>query len=119
MTQWRSFTLPAPISTNALTRNVAGKGRVKTQAYKDWIALASLELRRQLRPMPRCPGPFHLDILVSGPGDIDNVVKCIPDLLKREGVIVDDKPQYMVDLHVRYCLDGPCYVAIRPIGEWA
>ena len=130
--EWRSFTIPDPISTNALTRNVSAaerqramdhgrslRGRAKTEAYKAWIDEAILAVRQQLRPMPHCPGPYFLDIAPSGNIDLDNL-KCIPDLLKRLGLIKDDSPEYMVDLHVRRGEEGqPCQVAIRPIGEWA
>ncbi len=130
---WRTFEIPDPISVNATTRNVSiaerfevfrrtGRrlpGRVKTAGYKAWRDEAILEVRRQLRPMPHCPGRFYLDITVSSSVDIDNTVKCIPDLCKFVGLIADDSPKYMVDLHVRHVESGPCTVAIRPVGEWA
>jgi Holliday junction resolvase RusA-like endonuclease len=57
--------------------------------------------------------------VLSGKVDIDNAIKCIPDLCKHVGLIVDDAPQYMIDLHVGRVESGPCVVAIRPVGEWA
>ncbi len=130
---WRTFEIPDPISVNASTRNVSPaeryavwqkfgrkmRGRTWTPEYQAWRDEAILEVRRQLRPMPHCPGAFYLDITVSSGVDIDNTVKCIPDLCKAVGLIADDSPKYMVDLHVRYVENGPCRVAIRPVGEWA
>jgi hypothetical protein len=130
--EWRSFTLPDPISTNAHTRNVSAaerrramdrgrplRGRAKTEAYKAWIDEAILAVRQQLRPLPHCPGPFFLDMVVGGNVDIDNTVKCVGDLLKRVGLIIDDKPKYMQKVTVSYAEGQQCQVAIRPIGEWA
>jgi Holliday junction resolvase RusA-like endonuclease len=127
VSEWCSFEIPDPISVNAMYRNVTiferqggrpVRGRAYTTAYKNWRDRAILEIRRQLRPVPHCPGPFYLDITLSGSTDIDNAVKCIPDLLKHMEIIVDDSPKYMVDLHV-HVATGPCMVAIRPMGEWA
>ena len=133
MSEWRSFTIPDPISTNNLYRETspaerfyhwqrfgrAMKGRTYTAAYKAWKDEAILAIRSQLRPMPHCPGPFFLDITVGSRVDIDNAVKCIPDLCKSVGLIADDDPEHMEVLTVRYRKGHPCTVAIRPVGEWA
>jgi hypothetical protein len=132
MSEWRSFEIPDPISTNALYRNVGTqerafargmgrtmRGRAWTNEYKNWRDLAGWELLRQWGSnLPHCRGQFMLDITLSGGIDIDNL-KCIPDLLRHMGVIADDSPRHMVDLHVRHVESGPCVVAIRPVGEWA
>lgn len=114
--QWIVFTVPRPISTNALYLN-ARRGRVKSESYKGWIEAAGWEIMRQLGPkIPHCPGSFLMDISLPPGIDIDNI-KSLPDICKTMGIIVDDR--HMVDLHVRQCAEGECTIRIRPEGcEW-
>lgn len=110
-TQWPRKTvarveirIPTPPSTNALYRNrdkeevarakALGKpvrGRAKTGRYLTWIKGAEATVNLQ-RP-GRVAGPFTLAILLPRSKkhiDLDNI-KAIPDLLKRCGIIDDDR----------------------------
>jgi Holliday junction resolvase RusA-like endonuclease len=82
------FTCPQPPSTNNLFRNVPGKGRVRTRAYKQWIERAGWEVKIQ-RPVPV---EGRVRMLIEGVMriDVDNV-KAIPDLAKKLGIIGDDR----------------------------
>ena len=132
--QWLEFEIPTPISTNSLYRNVSEgekrwaaihyrklRGRVTTEAYKNWKDLAGWEMLRQLpKPMPQCTGDVYVDVDLPGGLDIDNGLKAIGDLLQRKtgiGIIANDK--LIVDYHVRRVhKDNPCIVRVRPVGEW-
>lgn len=102
-----TFTLPMPPSTNALYRNVPGKGRVKTSDYKAWIKDAGWQMKLQSSPLPlpRLDGPLELRISLPASSriDIDNI-KALPDLLKKMGAIDDDKQ--IRRLYVDACLEG-------------
>ena len=94
-----SFNLPMPPSTNALYANVPGKGRVKTARYKVWIDEAGWELKRQWTPVPHLSGRVSMVVSLSLEARIDfDNIKAIGDLLKRMGVLDDDKQ--IRDLHV-------------------
>ena len=84
--------IPYPPTLNNLFKNVR-KGRVKTDAYNAWVAEGLVALRRQ-RPEKHL-GSFRATILLTRPDrrrrDIDNTVKAIMDLLKKAGVIEDDR----------------------------
>jgi Holliday junction resolvase RusA-like endonuclease len=82
------FTCPQPPSTNNLFRNVPGKGRVRTKAYKEWIARAGWEVKIQ-RVVPVAG---RVRMLIEGLTriDLDNI-KAVPDLVKKLGYIEDDR----------------------------
>lgn len=84
--------LPIPPSVNAMYRNVPGKGRVKTGAYKTWASAAGYSLLRQ-RP-EKHKGDVILN-LQFGPrnkrADVSNLIKATEDLLVNMGVIEDDR----------------------------
>jgi hypothetical protein len=96
------FTITRPPSTNALyinptgrqIRSIGGKrvtpGRLKSQAYKAWIDTAGWEMNEQHVGRPGYPSLRLLHIEGIAGIDSDNI-KAIPDLLKRMGVIADDK----------------------------
>lgn len=86
------ITVPAPPSVNALFRNVPGRGRVKTAAYKAWAGEAGWMLKSQ-SPTP-VPGRVIVVIGVErtiGTADIDNLSKGIFDLLVTHKLIKDDR----------------------------
>lgn len=86
------LTVPAPPSTNALYRNVPGRGRVKTGAYKDWAGRAGWTLKSQAPAA--VPGRVIIIIGIereSAASDIDNRVKALFDLLVTHKVIKDDR----------------------------
>lgn len=85
--------LPMPPSVNACYRNVAGKGRVKTGALRNWRNDAQgyfLEIKKDLRPIP---GPYKLTIRVPQDmrGDGDNRIKPVSDLLVDLKLTPDDR----------------------------
>lgn len=111
--------LPLPPSVNAMYRNVAGKGRVKTGAYKSWARAASSYAWRQkpIGGFPRYESDFEVAICVPAKmrGDVDNRAKATLDILKTWGIISDDR--HAVAVSVRRVLDMPaeeCRVVVRP-----
>jgi Holliday junction resolvase RusA-like endonuclease len=83
-----TLSLPTPPSTNALYRNVPGKGRVKTYAYIMWKQHAQWTIASQVRPAQRIAGPFAVTMRVPMRGDADNRAKAALDALK--GLVTDD-----------------------------
>lgn len=85
-----ALNLPRPPSVNQLFANIPGKGRVKTAAYRAWIAAAGWMIKAQ-RPQP-IRGKYNLLILV-GPtrADLGNCEKAVSDLLQALGVIENDR----------------------------
>ena len=85
--------IPYPPSTNKLTRNVRGRGRVKTNAYEQWLRLAGWNVKYQ--KAPAIFGAYTLTISARKPDnrkrDIDNLIKPISDLLVSVGVVKDDQ----------------------------
>lgn len=89
--------LPYPPSTNTLFRNVPGRGRVKTKAYKTWQNAAGWEVRRSLISSSAVfplPGRHSLKLELVKPDrrkrDISNAIKAVEDILVEYGVIEDD-----------------------------
>ncbi|MGI9345542.1 MAG: RusA family crossover junction endodeoxyribonuclease [Gammaproteobacteria bacterium] len=91
-----TFTIPLPASTNALYRNVPGKGRVKTGVYKSWVQEAFYTANESLgvEPFLAFFGEVEVELLAARPDkrrrDIDNLLKATLDLCKTLGVIEDD-----------------------------
>lgn len=110
--------LPVPPSTNALYANRKGgrgKGRYKTQRYKQWFIDADWCYRRQWRDWKfhRISGPFTAEIKIPKTrGDADNRVKPILDFLVRRAITDDDKHCRKVSVEVDPSLDC-CHVTVR------
>lgn len=87
--------LPWPPSVNASTRNVSGKGRVKTKEYKAWREQAEwlLRVRHKKERLSTNKG-YSCRIVASRPDrrrrDIDNFIKPVVDALVASGVVPDD-----------------------------
>lgn len=84
-------TLPYPPTANNLFGN-GSKGRFRTAVYNGWIKAAGWALNVQ---RPGCiDGAYHLKITAERPDrrarDVDNLIKALSDLLKKQGVIADD-----------------------------
>lgn len=98
MTSPAHIILPPPISTNHLFANVAGRGRVLSQEYKDWKQQASGYLTAQ-SPLPKFTVPVLIRLLVGEKGignmDSDNTTKAAIDALKQAGVIKDDSRKWV------------------------
>jgi len=87
-----SFTLPTPPSTNALFKNIRGRGRVKTDTYKAFIACALASLLQQR--VEAVKGHVVLVIgveRVSKAADIDNRLKALLDVMVKAQIIEDDR----------------------------
>jgi crossover junction endodeoxyribonuclease RusA len=87
------LSLPVPPSVNAMYRNVAGRGRVKTAAYKRWVRDADshyLMQKPRLRPIV---GEYELSIRLpkATRGDVDNRVKAVADYLVSREITADDR----------------------------
>jgi len=89
------LTLPAPPSVNAMYRNVAGRGRVKTTAYKTWISEARWAARPQRLVMFMEPAVVSIAVPENGRRDIDGFIKPILDMLVVLGVLEDDRCKYV------------------------
>jgi crossover junction endodeoxyribonuclease RusA len=83
-----------PPSVNSLYRNVPGRGRVKTDKYKDWLLEAGLIVNTQLKSNERIEGPYGLRLRAYRPDkrrrDLSNLLKATEDLLVALGVVEDD-----------------------------
>lgn len=103
--------LPKPISTNALYV-WAGKKRIKSKAYENWLSHAGWKLKMAWRGDAPLRGPLAVSLHVPRGLDIDNNCKCLLDALTAIRVIVDDR--YITELHV-YREDGraTCGIEIR------
>ena len=99
-----SIKIPVPISVNAMYRNVAGVGRVKTKELKNWKLEAEWELARQ-NP-PRFIGQVDISISLryppKGRADCSNYIKAVEDLLVTCGVIEDDSCKYVRSVAARW-----------------
>lgn len=109
--------LSMPPSVNAAYANVAGKGRVKTKAYKSWTFTAGWELNASaalLAEVRRVGPPYRISLgfSVDRSGDIDNRVKATLDLLVKHEVL--DGDQYVDELRIYrdYSISG-CRVDIE------
>lgn len=93
MSEW--LTIPAPPSVNALFANVAGKGRVKSKRYREWLNAAGWRLQAQKSKWPAIPTGSAYGVAIRLPlnirTDIDNTAKPILDLLTSFGVTPDDR----------------------------
>lgn len=83
--------LTPPPSVNEIYRNVPGKGRVKTNAYKKWREDAVLWLRLQKPPAFTGPVSVVIGLPRSTRGDADNRNKAALDALQEAGVVANDK----------------------------
>lgn len=113
-----TFSLPFPVSVNNHTRNVPGRGRVKTAEYKAWIAEAGWELKRQ-RP-PKIKGKVRIAYLMEDTGncDLGNLEKGATDLLVSHQVIEGDRRSIVRGIHLDWSPEvRGCQVTITPEGK--
>ncbi|GLK78018.1 hypothetical protein GCM10008171_32720 [Methylopila jiangsuensis] len=87
-----TIALPFPPPLNNLFANVHGRGRVRSQRYREWANAAGWQLRAA-RPAS-VTGPVAVTILLGRPDrrkrDLDGLSKAPIDLLVEHRVIEDD-----------------------------
>ena len=83
--------LTPPPSVNEIYRNVPGKGRVKTKAYKGWRKDAEWQVSLQKPAHFTGPVAVSIALPMSTRGDVDNRAKATMDLLQKAGVVANDK----------------------------
>jgi Holliday junction resolvase RusA-like endonuclease len=81
-----------PPSVNALYAN-GKRGRYKTKAYKDWLAVAGRDYLAQMRKLEEVRGPYTVAISLPRGirGDIDNRAKAAIDFMVSVGLTDDDR----------------------------
>lgn len=87
------------------------QGRVKTQVYRQWLAVAAAEIRTQ--KAPSFAGPVMVDISCerkSERADIDNQMKASLDLLVKTEVLGDDRQ--VNEIRCRWAQIKGCVVEI-------
>lgn len=108
-----TFSVPVPPSVNALFANSAKGGRIKTQAYRDWITEAGWMLKSQ-RP-GSVTGPYAMVIRLPENirGDIGNREKAISDLMVAHKITPDDRFCREILITVSPGIERAC-VTVRP-----
>ena len=96
------LTVPVPPSVNAAfgNRRGAGKGRYKTKAYKAWETDAIIALRGQTGVQITYPCRIDYTVPKNRRRDLDNHLKLLNDLLVNQGIIWDDRSQYVRHLSI-------------------
>jgi len=111
-----SFTLPTPPSTNALFKNVTGKGRVRTEEYNNFLAFGLVEIRRQ---RVRQVKGYVVQVIgverMSGRADIDNRLKALLDVMVKAGVIEDDRFVTAIAVSWLPFARGETHISITPV----
>lgn len=123
MTQAISLVLPMPISVNNAYANVLRVGRVKTQAYKTWLADAQEAVLRS-RVRGRIEGPYAIHVEIDRPDkrrrDLGNTLKVIEDFCVAQGFVEDDSLCERIKMAWTNPLPdrpGPCRVWLISTGE--
>lgn len=111
-----SFTVPLPPSTNALFKNVPGKGRVKTAKYDDYIrhAVTSIRLQRVRSLDGNVLAIFGIERPNAG-SDLDNRLKGLIDAIVKAVVISDDKLISAIAVSWLPPANGLAHVILMPV----
>lgn len=81
-----------PAANNIYAERRDGKGRVKTDEYKKWRALAARSMKEELpRFGSKEPVRVVIGTSMNRQGDLDNIIKPLLDALKVAHVIGDDR----------------------------
>ena len=109
-----TYDLPFPPSVNSMFRNVQGRGRVKTQEYKDWLMEAGLMLRRQKPVAVVGQAELLIELDHTRRGDASNRIKAVEDLIVTHGILADDSKKYVKRVTVSWEPINGCRVTIKP-----
>lgn len=92
------ISLPLPPSANNLFANAAAGGRYPTKEYKQWLRgagwIVQAEKSKQGIPSePEQKKPYEVTLVfgMTRQRDIDNGIKAVLDLMKKQGIISDDR----------------------------
>jgi Holliday junction resolvase RusA-like endonuclease len=115
----KDFLIPIPTSVNAMFAN-SEKGRVKTEAYREWRKKAESVILSQ--DVPRFEGTFEIRIAASDRGltrrrDIDNIAKSSIDVLVHCGVIIKDDHLHLRSVKMRWTSDIPHGMAMLTVEQ--
>ena len=81
-----------PAANNIYAERKDGKGRVKTDQYKKWRALAARSMKEELpRYGSKEPVTVTVTTSMNRQGDLDNIIKPLLDALKVACIIGDDR----------------------------
>lgn len=108
--------LPFPPSVNTAYANGGNKrGRHKTDGYRDWIMLASPQVKDAHRVGM---GPYSLSICLERPDkrqrDLGNYEKVVSDFLVLHGIVKDDSFCQRLTMTWGEGLPAPCIVIVQP-----
>lgn len=110
-----------PISLNNMFPTVGGGRRVVSKEYSAWREANGWEI--QATKPGRIGGPVYIEIEVEKrrQGDIDNLPKCIFDLLVTHNVIDGDGPGVIRDFRIKNTNPNVrgALVSIYPLSEAA
>lgn len=112
--------LPYPVPLHALWLKHRGGGGIPTDRYKLY-GRAAWAMIAQQRPA-KTKGPVSVHIRLKAPDkrarDGDNLLKCLFDTLKTNGLIEDDSNRVVRRHELVWADDGPaCVVLIMPFSE--
>lgn len=116
-----TVTLPLPPSVNSLFANVAGRGRIRTTAYKSWAHSAHYSIIAQAPQSRLVAPPYSVDIVIDTKTrrrfDLDNRLKAVFDILVTAGVMSDDADVVTL-CAARYtmCEKDQCIVTVSTYG---
>lgn len=98
--RFHTFTLPFPVSVNALYGGGSGQQRFKSKKYKAW--LASCPYMPPLN-LPLVTIHYMLYFPDHRPRDAENFIKCCSDFLVAQRVIADDNWTVIQDMRITPC----------------
>jgi Holliday junction resolvase RusA-like endonuclease len=108
--------IPMPPSLNNAFLNVAGKGRVRSKAYKAWAEEAGWMVKARMNGQVSGPVSVLIDICprTRRAFDLDNRCKPALDLLVSCGVLADDSNKIIKSLTIREVSEGPeCTISLE------
>lgn len=94
-----NFSLPFPVSVNALYNGGSGQKRFPSKKYKAWLVACPRLPNLQLSNISIHYRFFFPDNRMR---DMENNVKCVSDYLVKCGVIVDDCWQIVNEMHLTH-----------------